>query len=230
MRSFFIMLVFALYSSIAFAQYEDFFTIPDIINVVEPTFKGVNENVDIDDFLQEKLDYKTNASNNGVEGTVVVQFKVRQDGTLSDVLVVNSVCPEYDAAVKKAVKASSGMWIPGTKNGEVVTMKKEMAVVFQCEGSEMYQNAQLIAVRANRLLEKGKYKRAIKFYNKVIAICPHKCTLFQRGLAKYNCGDVKGAILDFERIADLGSDLADSLLEELHNEVILAKGPDKSDD
>ncbi len=231
MRFLFLMFVFALYSSFTFAQYEDFFTIPDMMNVVDPTFKGVNENVGIAEFLKEKLDYSTNAAKAGVEGTVVIQFNVQPDGILSEILVINSVCPEYDDAVIKALKASSGMWIPGTKNGQAVTMEKEMAVVFRCEGSEMYQNAQLYAVRANKLFKQGKYKKSIKLYNKAIVLCPDCAfTFYHRGLARYNCGDQNGAILDLQRTADLGSHQADSLLNVLHNKVTLAKGPDKSDD
>lgn len=224
MRFFFLMLVFAFYSSFAFTQFEDDFKIPDRMTVVEPAFKGVNETVGIDEFLKEKLDYPTNAAKAGAEGTVVVQFEVRPDGTLSDVLVVNSVCPEYDDAVIKAVKASSGMWTPGTKNGQAVTMEKEMAVVFKSEGSEMYKTAQLYAVRANKLLKEGKYKKSIKLYNKAIVLCPDCAfTFYHRGLARYNCGDQKGAILDLQRTADLGSHQADSLLTVLHYEVIFAK-------
>jgi len=218
------MLVFAFYSSFAFAQYEDEFKEPGTMNVLEPTFKGINETVDINEFLRENLIYPKNAYKTGIEGTVVIKFEILPNGTLSDVLVVNSVCPEYDDAVIKAVKASSGMWTPGTKDGQAVTMEKEMAFVFKYEGSEMYKNAQLYAVKANKLLKEGKYKKSIKLYNKAIVLCPNCAfTFYHRVLARYNCGDQEGAILDLQRTADLGSHQADSLLKVLHNEVILAK-------
>jgi TonB family protein len=212
-----------LISSFAFAQFEDDFEIPDRTTVVEPTFQAITKTIGLNEFLKEKLDYPTSAFRQGIEGTVVVKFNVLPEGTLSEIQVINSVCPEYDDAVIKAVKASSGMWSPAMENGHPETMEKEVAVLFQSEESDMYETARMYASMAAHKAEKGKYKRAIKLYNKVVEICPHECALYQRGLAKYNYGDLRGAMLDFERIEDLGSDLTDSLLEELRNKGIYAQ-------
>lgn len=218
-----LILVFALSSSFAFAQVEDNFEIPDRSTVVEPSFKAINKTIGLNEFLKEQLDYPTNASIMGIEGTVVVKFKVLPEGTLSEIQVINSICPEYDGAVIKAIKASSGMWSPGMENGHSEIMEKEVAVLFQCEESDMYETARMYASMAAKNAEKGKYRRAIKLYNKVVEICPYECALYQRGCAKYNYGDLRGAMLDFERIADLGSDLTYSLLEELRNKGIYAQ-------
>jgi TonB family protein len=190
-----------------------------MMNVLEPTFTATNETVTISDFLQENLDYPKNATKAGVEGTVVIQFKVLPSGDLSEIQVVNSVCPDYDDAVTKAIEATTGMWNPGTDNGHPVTMEKEVSVVFKREGMEMYNTAQYYAVTANKFSKKGNYKRAIKLYNKAIVICPNCAfTFYQRGLARYNSGDQEGAKKDFERTADMGSHKADHMLDKLHEE------------
>lgn len=218
MRLTYLMLVFALFSSFAFAQHEDEAKEPGMTIVVEPTFTGTNETVGIGDFIQKNLDYPKNASRAGAEGTVVIQFKVRSDGSLSEIQVVNSVCVEYDDGVKKALKASSGMWTPGTKNGQPVAMQKEIAVVFKDEGSDIYKTAQMYAVKAANLSEQGKYDRAIKLYKKAIVLCPDCALIYQRGLARYHSGDQNGALKDFERTAYMGSHQADYMLAKLSEE------------
>ena len=103
-------------------------------------------------------------------------------------------------------------------------MEKEVTVVFKSEGIEMYKTAQEYSVRADKALKAGKYSRAIKLYNKAIALCPnHSETLYRRGLARYYSGDIKGALNDFERTVDLGSHLADPMLAKLQKEVDFAK-------
>jgi TonB family protein len=219
------MLVFTLASSLVFAQNEDASRESGMLNVLEPKFKGINETVGIVDFLQENLCYPKNALETETEGTVIIQFKVLPTGNLSEFQVINSVSPECDKAVIAALEATDGRWNPGTKNGYPVTMEKEVTVVFKSEGIEMYKTAQLYSVRADKASKAGKYSRAIKLYNKAIAFCPnHSETLCRRGLARYYNGDIKRALNDFERTADLGSHLADSMLIILHEEVVSAKG------
>ncbi len=222
MRLSILMLVFALSSSFAFAQDEDESKKTGMMNVLEPEFKGINETADIFEFLEENLTYQRELINKtGLEGSVIMQFDILPTGNLSEFLVVNSVCPEYDEAVIKALKATNGAWNPGTNNGHPVTMEKEVTVVFKFEGIEMYKTAQSYANRADKLFKVGKYSRAIKLYDKAIILCPNcPSTLYQRGLAQYYSGNPKGALKDFERIADLGSHLADPLLAKLHEEGI----------
>jgi TonB family protein len=221
----FLMLVFTLASSLVFAQNEAESKESDMMNVLEPEFKGINEAVGIVDFLQENLCYPKNALETETEGTVIIQFKVLPTGNLSEFLVINSVSPECDKAVISALEATNGMWNPGTKNGYPVTMEKEVTVVFKSEGIEMYKTAQLYSVRADKALKADKYRRAIKLYNKAIVMCPnHSETLYRRGLARYYSGDLKGALNDFAKTVDLGSHQADSMLVKLHEEGVSVKG------
>lgn len=220
----FLMLVFTLASSLVFAQYEDASKESGMMNVLEPEFKGINETVGIVDFLQENLCYPKNALETETEGTVIIQFKVLPTGNLSEFQVINSVSPECDKAVISALEATDGRWNPGTKNGYPVAMKKELTVVFKSEGIEMYKRAQEYSVWADKASRAGKYSRAIKLYNKAIVLCPnHSETFYRRGLARYHIGDIKGALNDFERTADLGSHLADPMLDKLHESAVSAK-------
>jgi len=225
MRLSVLMLVFALSSSFAFAQNEDESNKPDMMNVLEPEFKGINETEGINEFLQESLSSQYDlVSKSGIEGSVVVQFKILPTGNLSDFLVINSVCPKYDNAVIRALEATNGAWNPGTKYGHPVAMEKEVTFIFMFEGIGMYITAQSYANRADELSKEGKYNKAIKLYNKAIVLCPnHPPTLYQRGFARHKSGDQKGALQDFERIADLGSHLADPMLAKLQEEAVFAR-------
>ena len=88
----------------------------------------------------------------------------------------------------------------------------------------MYYAAQLNKNRADNLLKKGKFSRAIKLYSKAIESCPNDdITIYRRGLAKYYIGDLEKALNDFERVADLGSHLANPMLTKLNEVVDYAK-------
>ena len=62
------------------------------------------------------------------------------------------------------------------------------------------QNFQKIAKEE---MDKGNFKRAIKYFNKV-KIKEDNCWIYgDRGIAKMNIGDYKGAIKDFDKILEL---------------------------
>ncbi len=216
-------LAFALFSSLVFAQNEELSKESGMMNVLEPTLKGTDNTIGIKEFLQENLCYPPHAYKWGIGGTVVVQFKVLPTGNLAEFLVINSVTPECDKAVISALEATQGMWNPGTNNGNPVEMEKEVSVVFKFEGSEMYKTAQYYAVRADKALKEGNYSKAIKLYNKAFAFCPNcPSKIYQRGLANYYSGDQKGALKDFERSARLGFHPADIMLLKLREEAVYA--------
>jgi len=190
-----------------------------MMNVLEPTFTGTNDTGGIHEFLQENLSYPPNAYKWETEGTVVLQFSVFPSGELSEIIVINSVSPACDKAVVSALESTDGMWNPGTINDRPVPMEKEVTVVFWIDKTEMYHTAQKNKIRADKLLNEGKYSRAIIIYSRAIQFCPnHESTIYRRGLAKYYIGDMEGALHDFERVAALDSHLADPMLTKL-NEV-----------
>ncbi len=165
-------LIFAICSSLVFAQNEEKPKKSSMINILEPTFIGTNESVDFNEFIQENLRTPLNSQNWGIEGAVVVQFNVSPTGNLLEIQGIESVFPEYDHSVISALEATNGMWNPGSINGCPVTMDKEAVVVFKLEGSDIYQAAQMNKNKADDLMKEGKYSRAVKLYTKALASCP----------------------------------------------------------
>ncbi|MCP4309623.1 MAG: TonB family protein [Bacteroidetes bacterium] len=211
-----LVLVFSIFSSSVFAQSEDASFESAMMSIVKPEFKGITENIGIKEFLQQNLYYPFNAYKTGIEGTVVIRFNVLPTGNLSELQVIHSVSNIIDDDVIDVLKASKGMWKPGTINGLPVPMEKEVSVLYKIERSGMYTTAQLNKNKGDKLLKEGKYSRAIKLYSRSIDIYPvYDLTIYRRGLAKYYSGDLEGALNDFERVADLDSQLADPMLTKL---------------
>jgi len=157
---------------LVFAQSEDESLESAMMNIVEPTFKGTNESVDIYIFLQENLIAPLNGQNWGVIGAVMVQFNVLPTGNLSEIQVIEGVFPAFDRSVISTLEATNGMWNPGTVNGRPVPMEKEVIAIFKFEGSDIYRAAQMNKSKADDLMKEGKYSRAVKLYTKALASCP----------------------------------------------------------
>lgn len=63
-------------------------------------------------FLCDNIQYPKNAQKNGVQGTVVLQFVVEKDGSVSDVKVLRSVDNELDAEAVRVVSKIT-RFVPG---------------------------------------------------------------------------------------------------------------------
>ena len=64
-------------------------------------------------------------------GTMKVSFEVLEDGTVGDVEVTESVCPELDALVKATIQKSP-KWEPGTtRDGKPIATYLRLPIVFQ---------------------------------------------------------------------------------------------------
>ena len=131
-------LVFAIFSSSVFAQNEDGPSESINMNILEPEFKGINGNMGFQEFIDESLLTPLNVRKWGLEGAVVIRFKVLPDRNLSEFQVIQRISSKFDEALMDALEASNGMWNPGTINGLPVPMEKKVTVIFKIEGTDMY--------------------------------------------------------------------------------------------
>lgn len=103
-----------------------------IFKVVEtaPEFPGGNG--ELMKYLGNNVKYPIIAQENGIQGRVVVQFTVRKDGSIDDVVVVRSADPSLD---KEAIRLISAMpkWSPGRQRGKAVHCKFTVPVVFKLQ-------------------------------------------------------------------------------------------------
>jgi len=79
-------------------------------------------------FLQEHLEYPAKAKRKKIQGTVLVQFIVNKDGTLSYIQAVSGP-KELQKAAMNVLKKSPN-WIPASQNGYIVKSYKRQPVDF----------------------------------------------------------------------------------------------------
>lgn len=104
----------------------------EIFMVVEqmPEFPGGM--AELMKFLSKNIKYPTIAQENGIQGRVIVQFVVNQDGSIVDPVVMRSVDPYLD---KEALRVISTMpkWKPGMQRGKAVRVKYTVPVTFRLQ-------------------------------------------------------------------------------------------------
>lgn len=87
----------------------------------------------LDDFkkyVQENIKYPENAIKNGIQGKVIVQFIVDENGSVEkDVQVLRGVSPELDQEAVRVIQ-SSPKWTPAKQKGQPVRQILTIPVVF----------------------------------------------------------------------------------------------------
>ena len=92
-----------------------------------PVFPG---NVSLMEFINKKIKYPLPAVDNGIEGTVVVQFTVAKTGWVRDVIVVQSVDFDLDREARRVI-LSLPKFYPGEINGKLVATMLTVPVTFK---------------------------------------------------------------------------------------------------
>ncbi len=82
-------------------------------------------------YLNRNFHYPDAAVQQGIEGTVVVQFTVDSTGNVSDIHVVSG--PESGGLREHTewIIRHSGKWVPAYKDGIPVTTTKKQPVIFR---------------------------------------------------------------------------------------------------
>lgn len=83
-------------------------------------------------FVSEHMSYPEEAKGSGVEGKVLVEFVIDQDGTAGNAVVKKSLSPELDAAAL-AIIDQMPKWTPAMKDGKAVSMELVLPVSFVLE-------------------------------------------------------------------------------------------------
>ena len=104
-------------------------TIPFVAVEQKPSFQGGDAN-DFSRWVNARLQYPEIAKENGVDGTVYLQFTIGSDGRMQDVKVLRS--PDESLA-REAVRvvASSPKWEPGRQRDRAVKVSYTFPVVYR---------------------------------------------------------------------------------------------------
>jgi len=131
----------------------------EIFKIVEemPRFPGCEDISDKGDrkacsqekmveYIYRNLRYPKIAKENGVEGTTVIRFIIRRDGTIDDPKILKDVGAGCGAEALRVVNSMNNMperWIPGKQRGRPVDVSFNMPVKFSAKQFEKYQNSKI---------------------------------------------------------------------------------------
>lgn len=123
----------------------------DIYVVVEemPTFpgcEGINDRDEkkncsdekIHDYIYDNLQYPSIASENGVEGIVIVKFVVEKDGSIEEAKIVRDIGANCGMEAMRLVNAMP-KWTPGRQRGFLVRVQSEVTVRFKLKDGKKYK-------------------------------------------------------------------------------------------
>lgn len=81
-------------------------------------------------FLSHNVKYPKVCQENGIQGTVIIQFIVNKNGNISDVSVKKGVNPYLDTEAIRVIK-SMPKWTPGRQKGKPVNVKYTLPINFR---------------------------------------------------------------------------------------------------
>jgi protein TonB len=103
--------------------------IPFMMVEEKPKFQGGDEYT-FTKWVAERLVYPEIAKENGVQGRVMLTFRVNTDGSVSDVKVIRGVDASLDKEAVRVV-SSSPKWTPGKQRNKPVRVIYQFPVIFQ---------------------------------------------------------------------------------------------------
>jgi protein TonB len=84
------------------------------------------------EYLAKHIKYPAIARENGIQGTVVIQFVVDKDGRVTEPVVVREVGGGCDEEALRVIK-NMPRWIPGKQQGKAVKVRYTLPVRFRLE-------------------------------------------------------------------------------------------------
>jgi len=107
-----------------------------VVQVIEqaPTFQGGNA-AEFSKWVAEHLVYPKDAKEDGIQGRVMVQYTIGDDGKVSNVKVLRGICESLDAEAVRVV-SSSPVWEPGIQDGKPVKVTYQIPIMFRLPADE----------------------------------------------------------------------------------------------
>ena len=94
----------------------------------KPSFMGGDAN-GFSKWVTSKINYPTIAQENGIQGRVILSFRIAADGSLTDIKVLRGVDPSLDKEAVRVV-STSPKWAPGRQHNKPVPVRYTFPVNF----------------------------------------------------------------------------------------------------
>ncbi len=95
-----------------------------------PLFNGKDASDSFREYVAKNLKYPDVAAENGIQGTVYIQFVVEPSGAVSNVKVLRGVDPSLDKEAVRIVQGSP-KWTPGKQRGKPVRVSFTFPITFK---------------------------------------------------------------------------------------------------
>ena len=105
-------------------------------------------------FLAKNIKYPVESQKAKIEGRVIVQFVVKENGKVADIKVMRGVSPELDAEAMRVVGLMPD-WIPGKQRGKAVAVKYTMPIMFRLDSPAPKEEAASAPSMMHLNVEKG---------------------------------------------------------------------------
>ena len=83
--------------------------------------------------LKSVTRYPTQAQESGIEGRVVVRFRLNEKGVIDDIIIFRGVGPWIDKEVQRALMRVPRLWIPAIRDHKLVNSEILMAFDFKID-------------------------------------------------------------------------------------------------
>lgn len=162
------------------------------------------------------------------KGGFVVRFVITKEGKMEGERIVASSHQRYDERLIKAVRKTSGKWLPAKFNGKPVNCEVEFNFDLGFTGNQPTATAEdNKRFKADQDFDYGNYyydaksyKSAIFYFTKAIDANPYLIeAYYKRAAAYYFLNDVKSACKDYEQLIFLDQNRAKDLKEKVCMEV-----------
>ncbi len=97
------------------------------IHMMEPSFVGGNEALAA--YMRNNLRYPEIAKKNGIEGTVMLEYYIKDNGTIENVKVIKSANALLNMEAIRLVE-NMPSWNPAIQNGATTSVKYRLPVTF----------------------------------------------------------------------------------------------------
>lgn len=113
----------------------------------QPEFPGGNQAMM--DFISNNIKYPAEAKEKGIQGRVILNYVVEEDGSISEVQVVRGVAPMLDSEAIRVIE-SMPKWKPGKLRGKEVRVRFTLPVVFRIPSEGQVQDEVVINYKEDK--------------------------------------------------------------------------------
>jgi len=159
------------------------------------------------DFIGKTVRYPMKAKENGMQGIVLVSFRITVTGNIDSVQVVRSVDKVLNEEAARVIKLMS-KWTAAEFNGNKVSQIHTLPVRFVLVGEKNFYEL------GKSAYQEGNYKKAVKLLDRSVTITPKNSgALFYKGRSLVYLGEKETGHKIIKEAANLGDFEAKAYLD-----------------